>query len=441
MRYYSTGKQSPYVSLREAVLTGMPRDNGLFMPESIPRIPSAVMASLHKMTFCEVAVEVCKLFFGEDIPLEDIKKIVSRAFSFEPVVREIYEDVYILELFHGPTLAFKDFGACFMAQLMAYLIKDTDTHLHVLVATSGDTGSAVGRGFWKIPNIDVTILYPSGKVSEIQEKQLTTIGENVVALEVDGTFDDCQRLVKQAFLDEELRNHVSITSANSINIARLIPQIFYYVYAYGRLKNRCERLVVSVPSGNFGNLTAGLIAHKMGIPIQHFVAATNVNDIVPKYLQSGEFIPRPSLMTISNAMDVGDPSNFRRMVDICGEERSAMAEQIFGVSYDDEATKATIKDVFERYNYLLDPHSAIGMLGLEEYMKKGEKNTGEVGVFLGTAHPAKFLDIVNPLIEGEVEIPPQLHDVLLQEKKSELMPNDYVVFRKKIWDLKRSQKR
>ena len=422
MEFYSTNNPAKRYSLKEAMLLGLPEDNGLFMPVSIPRISTSFLEKIQDLTFTEIAYEVAKTLLGDDLKPEVLVDIIKEVFSFEVPVVPVVENIYCLELYHGPTLAFKDFGARFMATLMSHLLENETTRPCILVATSGDTGSAVAQGFFQAPGIDVVILYPSGKVSEIQEKQLTTIGSNVTALEIEGTFDDCQRLVKTAFLDPELKKYKNLTSANSINIARLIPQSFYYFQAYAKLKHLNQPIICSVPSGNFGNLMGGLLAKRMGLPISRFVASNNDNKVFYQYLESGDFNPGPSVETISNAMDVGNPSNFARIMDLYRNDWDDLRQHVSGFTFTDQQTKEAIKEVFADSGYLMDPHGAVGYLGLKEYQRM-DSNT--VGVFLGTAHPAKFLDVVNPLVPKEVSIPPRLQEVLGRTKTSVLLSSNY----------------
>ncbi len=422
MNYYSTNNKADRVSLKEAVLKGLAPDNGLYMPESIPVLPNVFFNDLHSKSFQEIAFDVAHAFLKDDISSVDLKRIIEHTVSFDAPLVEVEENVFALELFHGPTLAFKDFGARFMSQLLGYFAKEEKREIVILVATSGDTGSAVANGFLNVPGTKVVVLYPSGKVSDIQEKQFTTLGQNITALEVDGTFDDCQRLVKQAFLDEELTKKFFLTSANSINIARLIPQSFYYFYAWSRLKNK-SNVVFSVPSGNFGNLTAGLIAKRMGLPIQHFVAATNANDIVPAYLQTGIFTPMPSQATISNAMDVGNPSNFARMMDLFDNNIERIRQDITGYAFTDDETKQVMREVYQQKNYILDPHGAVGYLGLKKFigLPKGQtsgQTFDATGVFLETAHPAKFLEVVEETLNTHIQLPEKLEAFSKREKKS-----------------------
>lgn len=426
MRLYSTKNPSSDFSLKEAIFKGLPDDGGLFMPYVIPVLPNAFFENIQNLSLQEIAFEVSKNMLQGAVPGDALRNIVEDAINFEVPLVPLDENIYSLELFHGPTYAFKDFGARFMSRLMAYFIDNKQEEVNILVATSGDTGSAVAHGFLGVPGIHVTILYPSGKVSDMQEKQFTTLGSNITALEVDGTFDDCQKMVKQAFNDQKLNAAMKLTSANSINIARLIPQSFYYFYAYSRLDKR-KPLVFSVPSGNFGNLLGGLLAKKMGLPIYKFVAATNANHVVPDYLASGEFNPRPSVRTVSNAMDVGNPSNFERILNIFAESFEDIKSNIDGKHYTDEETKAIITAVHKEQGYILDPHSAIGYKGLKDYLAEEGKDLN--GVFLSTAHPAKFLEVVEPLIDGEVQIPGALQEAMNKPKQSKPIPADFDALR------------
>ncbi|MFY7890687.1 MAG: threonine synthase [Spirosomataceae bacterium] len=429
MLLYSTKHESPDVSLEEAVFRGLPPDNGLYMPHEIPTLPASFFENIDKLTINEIALEVCKALLEDDIPADDLKTIVDRAITFESPIVEIEKDTYVLELFHGPSMAFKDFGARFMASLMSYFLQKSQKDIHILVATSGDTGGAVAQGFYKTAGIKVTILYPTGKVSDIQEKQLTTLGENVTALEVDGTFDDCQALVKGAFLDKELSTTFNLASANSINISRLIPQAFYYFSAYAQLKKmgNTKPVVFCVPSGNFGNLSAGLIAQRMGLPIQQFVAATNVNNIVPNYLSTGVYEPKPSQETISNAMDVGNPSNFIRMRILAGDAYEEVVKHISGDFRDDAETRVAMKEVFDRTGYVMCPHTAVAYLGLKDYTKSLQEEVA--GVFLSTAHYAKFLDVVEDTLGTKVEVPARLSDLLSKEKVAIPMSKNFEDFK------------
>ena len=434
MKYYSTNHNSPDVSLAEAVVKGLAPDRGLYMPERIERLPREFFDNIDKMSFHEIACRVARAFFGEDIPGEDLDAIVCDTLSFPTPVVEVEPGIYSLELFHGPTLAFKDVGARFMARLLQYFIKrgDDRRNVHVLVATSGDTGSAVANGFLGVDGINVHVLYPKGKVSPIQECQFTTLGRNITAIEVDGVFDDCQRLVKSAFLDSELNERLLLTSANSINVARFLPQAFYYFNAYAQLKKAgmADNLVVCVPSGNFGNITAGLIAHRMGLPIKRFIAANNANDVFFKYLQNGEYEPRASIATIANAMDVGDPSNFARILDLYGNDHASITSLISGTTYSDGLIAKTMEECFKDTGYILDPHGAVGYRALKQSLRPGE-----TGVFLETAHPAKFKDTVEAHIGCEVEIPSRLADFMKGEKQSVAMTSDFADFRSYLMTL------
>lgn len=424
MKFYSTKNKRNRVPLHEAVLRGMPSDKGLYMPEIIPKFPEDFFKSLSSLNFQEISFEAAKKFFADDIPYGVLENIIHEAINFNAPLVKLTDKIKILELFHGPTLAFKDFGARFMSRLMSYLIKDYDKNLNIIVATSGDTGSAVANGFYNVPGINVVILYPLGKISEIQEKQITTLGGNITVLEVDGNFDDCQRLAKQSLADEDLSEKMLLTSANSINISRLIPQSFYYFYAYAQLKNAYgKKIIISVPSGNFGNLVGGLIAKKMGLPVHKFIVATNMNNVVPEYLGTCIYTPRASVQTISNAMDVGDPSNFARMLDMYDNSCRKMREDLCGNSYDDDQTRAAIKSVYERYGYILDPHGAVGYLGLFNMMN--EHTEIDIGIFLETAHPAKFIGVVEAEINIKVTVPDRLAECFTRRKISESMSNKY----------------
>lgn len=429
MKWYSTNKKSLRVSLREAVLEGMPLDGGLYMPEVIPLVSKEWLETIQGRSYQEIAFDLSKRFFDQEIHERDLRTIVEDAFTFSSPMVSLQKGMSILELFHGPTLSFKDFGARFMARLVSHFLQEERREVYVLVATSGDTGSAVAHGFWKVPGVRVCVLYPKGKVSKLQELQMATMGENVVALEMEGSFDDCQRLVKQAFSDGSLRKEFLLTSANSINIARLIPQTFYYFYAYSQIEEFCRPLVVSVPSGNFGNLVAGLLAKKMGLPIDFFVAATNSNDVVPQYFLTGHFQAKPSKATLSNAMDVGNPSNFGRMMDLYESNLEALKKEIFTVSINDEETKQEIHRFYQENSYLLDPHTAVSLLGLRRAMEKNSWREG-TGIALSTAHPAKFADVVEPLIGKAIELPPSLQEVSEKKKLSQTMSSDYEEFKK-----------
>lgn len=427
MKCYSSRDRHYRVPLRDAVLRGMPPDGGLFMPAVLPPLPAPFLAGLSDMTFVELATEVAVALLGDDLSPAVLAELVGDAFDFEVPLVPLGNGIHTLELFHGPTLAFKDFGARFMSRLMARYLAGENRGVTILVATSGDTGSAVAAGFHQVAGFQVVILYPSGQVSHIQEQQLTTLEGNVTALEVAGAFDDCQALVKQAFADGELAAAMNLTSANSINLARLIPQTFYYFQIGARLPHTGpEGTVVAVPSGNFGNLTAGLMARRMGAPIRRFVTATNANDVVPEYLRTGRFVPRPSIRTISNAMDVGHPSNFERIMDLYDGSLAAVRRDLAGYAFSDDETRRTIREVFETTGYRLDPHGAVGLLGLQA-ARAGEA-AGE-GVFLETAHPAKFADIVEPVIGEAVPPPARLRQCLERPKRATPIAADFSLFR------------
>ena len=427
MNYYSTSKQAPEATLEEAVVKGLAADKGLFMPRTIKPLPASFYVEMPNLTFQEIAYRVADVFFGEDVPAETLKQIVYDTLSFDVPLVPVTSNIYSLELFHGPTLAFKDVGGRFMARLLGYFIrKEGKKQVNVLVATSGDTGSAVANGFLGVEGIHVYVLYPKGKVSEIQEKQFTTLGQNITALEVDGTFDDCQALVKSAFMDSELNAHMQLTSANSINVARFLPQAFYYFYAYAQLQRLQPGVkpVVCVPSGNFGNITAGLFGKRMGLPIRRFIAANNRNDIFYQYLLSGNYNPRPSVATIANAMDVGNPSNFARVLDLYGESHDAIAAEVSGATYTDEQIAETMRQTWQSAHYLLDPHGACGFRALQEGMQPDE-----VGIFLETAHPAKFKDTVEAIIGEPVTIPEKLQAFMRGTKQSVPMSSQFTDFK------------
>jgi threonine synthase len=427
MKYYSTNGKSDQVTLRDAVVKGLASDKGLFMPEVIKHLPESFFEEIQNLSFQEIAYKVADAFFGEDVPSDTLKQIVCDTLNFDCPVVKVKDNIYSLELFHGPTLAFKDVGARFMARLLGYFIQqEGNQKVNVLVATSGDTGSAVANGFLGVDGIHVYVLYPKGKVSAIQECQFTTLGQNITALEVDGVFDDCQALVKNAFMDEDLNKHMKLTSANSINVARFLPQAFYYFYAYAQMKKlgKADQLVVCVPSGNFGNITAGLFGKVMGLPIKRFIAANNANDIFYNYLQTGEYHPQSSVQTIANAMDVGDPSNFARIYDLYKGCHSAISSEISGATYTDEQIAETVKACYRETGYLLDPHGACGYRALQESL-----TANECGVFLETAHPAKFKSTVESIIEDEVEIPAKLAAFMKGSKKSIEISKNFADFK------------
>ncbi len=427
MKYYSTNKEAPTATLEEAVVKGLAPDKGLYMPEDIHKLPKAFFDNIENMSFQEIAFEVAKAFFGDDVETSALKDIVYDTLSFDVPAINIEDNIYSLELFHGPTLAFKDVGARFMARLLQYFIKkEGQKSITVLVATSGDTGSAVANGFLGVEGIHVDVLYPKGKVSKIQESQFTTLGKNITAIEINGVFDDCQTLVKQAFMDEELNENKKLTSANSINVARFLPQAFYYFYAYAQLKkqNKADNMVVCVPSGNFGNICAGIFAHEMGLPIKRFIAANNANDIFYKYLQSGKYEPKPSKQTLANAMDVGDPSNFARIYDLFGGCHEKITSLISGATYTDDMIKATMQTCHKETGYVLDPHGACGYRALKEGLKNGE-----TGVFLETAHPAKFKEKVDDILHIDIKIPSRLAEFMKGKKQSIGMNNSFAEFK------------
>lgn len=427
MKFYSTNGQAPIATLEKAVVKGLAEDKGLYMPERIKSLPREFFDNIENLSFQEIAYTVADAFFGEDVLAEDLKRIVYDTLAFDTPCVKVTDTIYSLELFHGPTLAFKDVGARFMARLLQYFLrKEGAGQVNVLVATSGDTGSAVANGFLGVDGIRVYVLYPKGKVSPIQECQFTTLGQNITAVEVDGVFDDCQALVKNAFMDADLNAHMQLTSANSINVARFLPQAFYYFYAYAQMKKKglADQLVVCVPSGNFGNICSALFGKKMGLPIKRFIAANNANDIFFKYLQTGKYEPKPSVQTIANAMDVGDPSNFARVYDLYGKSHEAICADISGATYTDEQIAETIKEVKAETGYVCDPHGACGYRALKEGLQ-----AGEVGVFLETAHPAKFKDTVDRILGADIEIPAKLQAFMKGTKQSVPMTKDFVDFK------------
>lgn len=432
MKYYSTNGKAPLASLEKAVVKGLAEDRGLYMPERIKPLDEEFFSNIQNLTFQEIACRVADSFFGEDIPAEDLRDIVCDTLSFDVPAVKVEDNIFSLELFHGPTLAFKDVGARFMARLLCYFARKGgverkgDGTVNVLVATSGDTGSAVANGFLGMEGIRVYVLYPKGKVSPIQECQFATLGRNVTAVEVDGVFDDCQALVKNAFMDTDLTNGMMLTSANSINVARFLPQSFYYFHGYAQMKGMglADNLVVCVPSGNFGNICSALFGKRMGLPVKRFIAANNANDIFYNYLRTGVYSPRASVHTIANAMDVGDPSNFARIYDLYGKSHEAICADISGAAYSDRQIADTIRGCLSSTGYLLDPHGACGYRALKEGLAEGE-----TGLFLETAHPAKFKQVVDGITGGSVEIPARLQDFMKGEKKSVPMPNDFGAFK------------
>ena len=427
MKYYSTNGKAPEADLHKAVVKGLAEDKGLYMPETLKKLPQDFFDNIQDMSFQEISYRVADAFFGEDVPADTLKKIVYDTLSFDCPTVKVNDNIYSLELFHGPTLAFKDVGARFMARLLGHFIsQEGKEEVNVLVATSGDTGSAVANGFLGVEGIHVYVLYPKGKVSAIQECQFTTLGKNITAVEVDGVFDDCQALVKSAFMDNDLNKHMKLTSANSINVARFLPQSFYYFHAYAQMKKigLADNLVVCVPSGNFGNITSGLFAKKMGLPIKRFIAANNANDIFYKYLQTGVYEPRASVQTIANAMDVGAPSNFARIIDLYKNDHDAICADVSGATFNDGQIAETIKAVSDKYGYICDPHGACGYRALEAGLKEGE-----TGVFLETAHPAKFKSTVESIIGHEIEIPQKLAEFMKGTKQSMQMSKNFEDFK------------
>ena len=434
MKYYSTNKQAPIASLEKAVVKGLAEDKGLYMPENIKKLPKEFFDNIDKMSFQEIACTVAEAFFGEDVEKAALDKIVCDTLSFDCPVVPVTDNIYTLELFHGPTLAFKDVGARFMARLLQYFLKNGQrskvegqrSEVNVLVATSGDTGSAVANGFLGVEGIHVYVLYPKGKVSPIQECQFTTLGKNITAIEVDGVFDDCQALVKSAFMDADLNAHMKLTSANSINVARFLPQAFYYFNAYARMKalGKADNMVMCVPSGNFGNICAALFGHAMGLPIKRFIAANNANDIFYNYLQTGKYNPQPSKQTLANAMDVGDPSNFARIYDLYKGSHEAITSLISGATYKDEQIRATMQQCYEETGYILDPHGACGYQALKDLLKDGE-----TGVFCETAHPAKFKEKVDEILSADIDIPQRLQEFMKGTKQSIPMSKEFKDFK------------
>lgn len=428
MDYYSTRNQLQKVSLKEAVIRGLAPDNGLYMPERFPVLTRRELEKIKKSDLQEIGIILSQKLFGEDIPEEDLIRIVKDALDFDTPLIRVSENIYSLELFNGPTLAFKDVGARFMARLLQYFTQGESELVHVLVATSGDTGSAVANGFLGMEGIKVHVLYPSGQVSPLQEKQFSTLGENITALEVNGTFDDCQALVKLAFSDEKLKGKINLTSANSINLARFLPQSFYYFRGWNQLNT--EHLVMAVPSGNYGNLTAGLIAREMGLPVHTFLAASNANDVVPEYLETGVYKPRASVSTIANAMDVGSPSNFERILDLFNNDYNRLTSHIRGYSYSDDQIRETIGEVYKETGYILDPHGATGYKASTEFLKN---NPAYTSIFFETAHPAKFGEVVNEEIGKEVDIPERLQAFTGREKVSVAMSKEYGEFQEYLY--------
>lgn len=420
MNYYSLNRKAPNTSFKDAVIKGLAPDKGLYFPESIAPLPQSFWDNIDNLSYSEIAFEAIKQFISPEIPEAVLKTIVDETLSFDFPVVELDKNISTLELFHGPTMAFKDVGARFMARCLGYFNKNNNEEVTVLVATSGDTGGAVANGFLGVKGVNVVILYPSGKVSDIQEKQLTTLGQNIKALEVNGTFDDCQAMVKTAFLDKDLTNRMQLTSANSINVARWLPQLFYFIFAYKQLHNDYNDIVFSVPSGNFGNVCAGIMAQQLGLPIKHFIASNNENNVVTKYLQSKLYKPKPSVQTISNAMDVGNPSNFIRIQEIYKNRFDVLKDNISSFSFNDDETKKAMLEIYNTYNYVADPHGAVGYLGCKAYLKE---NPNAHCVFLETAHPTKFLDVVEDVIKEKQLLPAQIKAVIDKEKVSVKISN------------------
>ncbi len=426
MKYYSTNGKAPLASLEKAVVKGLAEDRGLYMPEHIKPLPKEFFDNIENMSFHDIAFTVAQAFFGEDVPDDDLRRIVCDTLAFDVPAVKVTDNIYSLELFHGPTLAFKDVGARFMARMLQHFLTKGSGEVNVLVATSGDTGSAVANGFLGVDGIRVYVLYPKGKVSPIQECQFTTLGQNITAIEVDGVFDDCQALVKNAFMDKELNAKMKLTSANSINVARFLPQSFYYFYAYAQMKKLglADNLVMCVPSGNFGNICSALFGKRMGLPIKRFIAANNSNDIFYKYLQTGKYEPKASVQTIANAMDVGDPSNFARIYDLYGKSHEAISADISGATFSDDQIADAMRSCYADTGYVCDPHGACGYEALKEGLQEGE-----TGVFLETAHPAKFKSVVDGILHTDIEIPQKLQAFMKGTKQSVSLPNDYDAFR------------
>ena len=415
MQYYSTNNNSPEVNFREATITGQAPDKGLYFPANIPMVSKEMIENIDQYTNEEIAFKVMKPYVGDTIPEDELRRIVTETINFDIPLVKVNESIFSLELYHGPTLAFKDVGARFMSRCLGYFVKGQQQKVTVLVATSGDTGGAVANGFFDVEEVEVVILYPSGKVSSVQEKQLTTLGKNIHALEVDGSFDDCQQMVKQAFTDEELNNKLFLTSANSINVARWLPQQLYYFFAFKQWADKKNPPVMAVPSGNFGNICAGILAHISGLPVKHFIAACNANDVVSSFLQTEKYQPKKAIATLSNAMDVGDPSNFVRILEIFHHQFADLKKAFSSYTISDEETKETLKEVYQKNKYLLDPHGAVGYLALQRYL---QQHPGQKGIVLETAHPIKFYDVVEPLIGEIVPVPPSIQQQLLLKKKS-----------------------
>lgn len=426
MKYYSTNKGSSVVDFKEATIKGQAPDKGLYFPQIIPQIEKEIIGEIDNFSNEEIAFRVIRPYIGDAISEERLFQIVSETVNFPIPLVKVNDNISVLELFHGPTLAFKDIGARFMSRCLGYFVKDDTRKVTVLVATSGDTGGAVANGFYNVVGVEVIILYPSGKVSPVQEKQLTTLGKNIKALEIEGTFDDCQQMVKQAFTDKQVNDKLFLTSANSINVARWLPQQFYYFFAYKQWIDKEKSPVISVPSGNFGNICAGILAMQSGLPVKHFIAACNVNDVVSGYLQSQELKPKPAIATLSNAMDVGNPSNFVRILEIFHHQFPELKSKLSSYSIPDEETIATIKKVYERNHYVLDPHGAVGYLSLQRYL---QQHRGDKGIVLETAHPVKFPEAVEQCIGKSIDIPESVKLIMSAKKQSLLLKNDYHQFK------------
>lgn len=434
MLFYSTRQQSPLANLQQAVMQGLPADNGLYMPQQIGQLPASFFAHIEQQSFADISFAVARCLLQDSIPATDLEQIVRQAINFDAPLVTLDHQTACLELTHGPSLAFKDFGARFMAAMMGYYVQQTNRKLYILVATSGDTGGAVAQGFLGIEGIEVIILYPSQRISLLQEKQLTTLGSNITALEIEGSFDDCQDLVKQAFLDPQLQQALQLSSANSINLARLVPQAFYYVYGYAQAKKMGKPLVYCVPSGNFGNLTAGLLAKRIGTPIRHFVAANNANNVFTQYHRTEYFEPRASVSTLSNAMDVGNPSNLQRIQHLYQNNMTALRNDISAYDFDDQQTIQAMKSVYEQYGYVMCPHTAVAYLGIKNYREQ-HPNEAFTGVFLSTAHPAKFIDTVESSLHIQLALPPNLAKLADRPKVATLMPARFEDFKRYLLQL------
>jgi threonine synthase len=422
MNYYSLNSPDKFVSFKEATIHGQAPDKGLYFPQTIPILPKQLLEQIGTLTREEIAFQVIHPYVGDTLPEAQLRRIVRETIDFDFPLVNVSPGIQSLELFHGPTLAFKDVGARFMSRCLGYFVKDSKRPVTVLVATSGDTGGAVASGFYGVEGVRVVILYPSGKVSSVQELQLTTLGQNITALEVEGSFDDCQQMVKQAFADETLQQELFLTSANSINVARWLPQQFYYFFAWQQWADKTNPPVISVPSGNFGNICAGLLAHQSGLPAKHFIAATNANDVIPTFLATGEFTTKPAIPTLSNAMDVANPSNFVRILELFGRQLPNLRQTLTSVSISDEKTIAAIRHLYTNHHYLADPHGAIGWLALQRYI---EQNPGAKGYFLETAHPVKFYDTVEPIIGQQIPLPASVEAILDKKKDSKKITAQY----------------